>query len=141
MAINYGGLEETGFAGEELNHIYSYVSQNPLYWYDPYGLAKSKKPDGFGSSGGAEHTSGQRPSTTGTHEGGAATKRQDRGREKGDNSRDAPRKRPKNWRGVWPPRGFPPVINPCVLDPSICNPYWPLDPPISSLDVPLACKI
>ena len=43
LAIEVGALEETGFAGEELNHPYGYVSQNPLYWFDPYGLAKGGK--------------------------------------------------------------------------------------------------
>ncbi|MFP1679759.1 RHS repeat-associated core domain-containing protein [Alloalcanivorax sp. C16-2] len=40
VAISMGTLEETGSAGEVLNHVYGYVGQNPLYWIDPYGLAK-----------------------------------------------------------------------------------------------------
>lgn len=41
IAIDTGVLEETGFAGEGLNHLYGYVGQNPLYWFDPLGLAYS----------------------------------------------------------------------------------------------------
>jgi len=43
IAIEKGVLEETGLAGEELNHLYGYAGQNPLYWFDPYGLAKGGK--------------------------------------------------------------------------------------------------
>ena len=50
LAIEMGMLEETDFAGEELNHLYGYVGQNPLYWIDPYGLAGSNQGTG-GSSG------------------------------------------------------------------------------------------
>ncbi|WP_370978289.1 RHS repeat domain-containing protein [Agaribacterium sp. ZY112] len=40
VAIQVGVVEETGFANESLNHLYGYVGQNPVGWYDPYGLAK-----------------------------------------------------------------------------------------------------
>ena len=36
-----GIVEESGSAGEVLNHVYGYVGQNPLFWTDPYGLASS----------------------------------------------------------------------------------------------------
>ncbi len=42
LVITNGMLEATGTAGELLNHIYGYVGQNPLGWFDPYGLAKNK---------------------------------------------------------------------------------------------------
>jgi hypothetical protein len=43
FAIEYGPLEVSGSADEILNHTYGYVGQNPLSWYDPFGLAKGGK--------------------------------------------------------------------------------------------------
>jgi RHS repeat-associated protein len=51
-----------------------------------------------------EHTKNARPSTKGKHEAGRARQRQDRGGERGDESRRPPRKPPPNHRGPWPPR-------------------------------------
>lgn len=58
------------------------------------------------SSGGKEHTSNSRPSTKNKHESGQSAKKKSRGGESGDEQRDFPRKRPKNWRGGWPPIKF-----------------------------------
>ncbi len=51
VAIEIGALEETGFAGEVLNHSYGYVGQNPLFWTDLYGFGR-KENGGSGSSSG-----------------------------------------------------------------------------------------
>jgi hypothetical protein len=50
------------------------------------------------------HRKGKRPSTQQKHQKGVKRLLRDRGREKGDKNRDAPRKRPKNWQGPWPPK-------------------------------------
>ena len=57
-----------------------------------------------GESGGEEHTSNARPSIKGKHEKGSARKDRDSGGEDGDFRRLPPRKRPKEWRGPWPPK-------------------------------------
>lgn len=82
---------------------------NPLRFVDPFGLAE-------------EHTKNARPSTQHKHEQGQARKAQDAGGEKGDESRREHRKKPKNWRGKWPPKaiGVIPIILTCENDP--CNP-------------------
>lgn len=59
--------------------------------------------DPLGSSGGAEHTSGARPSKEQDHEKGKARKKRDRGGEDGDERRDYPRRKPDGWKGPWPP--------------------------------------
>jgi len=41
VAIEVGVLIKSGTAGEELNHLYGYVGQNPFSWIDPYGLAST----------------------------------------------------------------------------------------------------
>ncbi|HEX7025711.1 MAG TPA: RHS repeat-associated core domain-containing protein [Gammaproteobacteria bacterium] len=115
VAIAIGALKETGFAGEELNHLYGYVNQNPLYWVDPYGLAE-------------EHTKNQRESNREKHEKGDARKNKDRGNEKGDKNRGWPRKRPPSWKGPWPPRIVPLLICP------ICSYVLPPEPPSNSCD-------
>ncbi len=97
IAIESGALEETGFAGEELNHLYGYVGQNPLFWFDPFGLA--------------EHTTNQRPSNVPKHESGESRRNRDRGNEKGDKNRRENRKRPKGFKGPWPP-GLGPLLCP-----------------------------
>ncbi len=83
-------------------NTYGYVNENPVFWYDPEGLAKKKKPKGFGKSGGADHRSNARNSTTPKHQVGDAAKNQSRGKEKGDTSRNAPGRKPKGFRGPWP---------------------------------------
>ncbi len=113
FAIKVGTLEETGFAGGELNHLYGYVGQNPLYWLDPYGLA--------------EHTTNPRPSNLPKHESGDARRQRDSGNEKGDKNRRESRKKPKGHKGPWPPRipGLPVLI--CPLCPLVFPP--PNSPP------------
>ena len=61
------------------------------------------KPGPLDSAGGAEHTSGARPSTGDKHDVGRGRVKTDRGGEKGDDARDLPRRRPKGWTGPWPP--------------------------------------
>ncbi|MEO2174633.1 MAG: RHS repeat-associated core domain-containing protein [bacterium] len=48
IGISMDILEESGSAGEWLNHAYGYVGQNPLFWNDPYGLAKSGQTTNLG---------------------------------------------------------------------------------------------
>jgi RHS repeat-associated protein len=50
------------------------------------------------------HRKGKRESARGRHEQGEARTQRDRGGEKGDVRRRAPRKRPKGWKGPWPPK-------------------------------------
>jgi RHS repeat-associated protein len=124
-----------GFAGEDSN-LFGYVENDPVNWIDPQGLAKSKTPDGYGTSGGTPHKSGARNSTTGKHQDGQANNKKSRGREKGDNARKAPRKRPSDWRGKWPP---PSRIIPLVLPlpPAVLEGFLPPLP--YPPDVPLEC--
>jgi len=88
------------FDGGDTN-LYGYVESDPVNGIDPTGEAE-------------EHTKGARPSTQGKHEKGQARKQQDYGGEKGDKSRDVPRKRPPGHKGPWPGKipGMPPIICP-----------------------------
>jgi RHS repeat-associated protein len=54
------------------------------------------------TSGGKEHTKGQRPSTREKHEKGKSAKDKSRGGEKADEERRPNRKRPVDWKGPWP---------------------------------------
>ncbi|MFS2032601.1 Ig-like domain repeat protein [Polaromonas sp. CT11-55] len=60
--------------------------------------------DPLAPAGGKEHTSGARPSTEGKHQAGQDRKKTDRGGEKGDSTRDYPRRKPDGWKGSWPPK-------------------------------------
>ena len=86
------------------------------WWYAP---STKSNPDPLDSAGGSEHSSGIRPSTKPQHEGGTARKIKDRGGEKGDSQRDWPRRRPKKWKGEWPPKEglLPPVESPTPSTP------------------------
>lgn len=59
--------------------------------------------DPYGPSGGEEHR-GKTPSKKGKHQKGKSRKSKSRGGEKADKRRPFPRRRPKNWKGTWPPR-------------------------------------
>ena len=83
-------------------NMYAYVWNNPINWIDRNGL-NGEDPGATDPSGGSEHTSNARPSTQGQHEKGKARKQKDRGGEKGDKKRRPNNKRPKNWKGPWPP--------------------------------------
>ncbi len=87
------------------------------------------------------HDKGKRKSTRGKHEEGDARRKQDRGKEKGDDRRSGPRKRPDGYKGPWPrPKeneGQPepePTTGPCVVaGPGGCSdmiyvPIMPLAP-------------
>ncbi len=87
-------------------------------YIDPEGTEKSKAPEGYGPSGGKDHKKGKRKSTKGKHEKGGAAKDKSRGRERGDNNRRPPRKKPDSYKkGPWPPKipGLPPFFNPCIF--------------------------
>lgn len=114
LAIAAGVLEETGNAGEVLNHLYGYVGQNSLIWYDPYGLAKKKyeKPENPNKRKGAE-------------------KRQQSGareRNKGHPDAEEHSRRPKG--GFRPRLPFLPVINLCLLNAGLpgCPNYCDINP-------------
>ena len=55
-------------------------------------------------AGGSEHVNKKRPSTKKKHEDGIARKGKNRGGEKGDKNRRPPRRKPKGWKGPWPPK-------------------------------------
>ena len=50
------------------------------------------------------HRTGARESTREKHEAGDARRKQDKGGEKGDSSRNPYGKRPSGWSGPWPPK-------------------------------------
>jgi len=64
--------------------------------------SKGGGPNPLDSAGGTEHTGNARPSTKGRHQEGQGRKKQDRGGEKGDDSRRLPSRRPMKWKGPWP---------------------------------------
>ena len=112
-------LEETGFAGEELNHLYGYVSQNPYFWTDPYGLAKNKNKGKFVNPN-------RNPNKKKGGGSGTGTKKGDGGRQRNvghDNAEEHNRsntgKRGGTGRGGKGLRGPFPVV-PCFL---IVHPY------------------
>ncbi len=55
------------------------------------------------SAGGEEHQEGARESTREKHEDGQARRQRDRGGERGDRNRRLPRRKPRGWKGPWPP--------------------------------------
>ena len=95
------------FGGGDAN-LYGYVSDDPINWFDSFGLA-------------AEHETNKTESNRNKHEEGQARKERDRGGEKGDKNRSPPRVRPENWKGPWPPRipGLPILI--CPLCPYVVD--------------------
>ena len=90
--------------------------------------------DGSGEGGGKStndagepakgHRKNARPSTKGKHESGDARRAQDRGGERGDGRRRAPRKKPKGHKGPWPPKSR--SVGPIIVIPPL--PFDPLTP-------------
>jgi RHS repeat-associated protein len=78
------------FAGGDTN-LYAYVGNDPVNFLDKTGNA-------------AEHTKNRQPSNLSKHQKGTTRKQLDRGGEKGDIKRGAPRKRPNKYKGKWPPK-------------------------------------
>ncbi|NEV65274.1 RHS repeat domain-containing protein, partial [Thiorhodococcus minor] len=113
------GKDPIGFEGDDSN-LYGYVIQDPLNWYDPEGKARKggnkERPKNPNKRTPPEH---RRPSV-------------DRERNIGHPEGEEHSRRPK---GGFKPRGrifpMPLIIDPCLLDPSLCNPYYPLDLPPS----------
>ena len=70
--------------------------------------AESRSKSQSNSLGEKEHTKDARPSTEQKHEEGVARRQLDQGGEKGDETRRQkgmfPRKRPRGWKGPWPPK-------------------------------------
>lgn len=93
---------------------YIYVKNDPVNWIDPQGLAKKKyeNPENPNRRKGAEN---RKP--TGDRERNVAHP------EGEEHSR-----RPKGGFRLRTPWMMP-IIDPCLLDPTLCNPYWPLKPP------------
>jgi len=58
----------------------------------------------IGKAGGAQHKKNKRRSTKERDEFGKARKQRDRGQEGGDLERKLPRRRPKGFKGPWPPK-------------------------------------
>jgi RHS repeat-associated protein len=81
-------------------HSYSYVGGDPINWFDSTGLE-------------GEHTSNARRSTLKKHEDGQARKKKYKGGEKADKERRPHRKKPKGWKGKWPPTGVGAAV-PCL---------------------------
>ena len=65
------------------------------------------------------HDKGKRPSTKEKHEKGDARRGQDRGGERGDESRSPPRKAPPDYKGPWPPK-------PSKAEPMMPSPHTPI---------------
>ena len=105
-----GALEETGFAGEALNHLYGYVGQNPLYWFDPYGLAKGKNK-------GKPANPNRNPEKKKGGGSGTGTKKGDAGRERNRGIDEEHSRRPK---GGFRVPGLPALI--CPLCPLVFPP-------------------
>lgn len=55
----------------------------------------------------AEHETNKTPSNREKHENANARRKRDVGGEKGDKKRSPNRRRPKNWKGPWPPAAIP----------------------------------
>ncbi|MFZ5746952.1 MAG: RHS repeat-associated core domain-containing protein [Pseudomonadota bacterium] len=90
-------IASTGLAADGANKIVRGLTGGPR---GPTALEARKS----GKGGGAEHTSGARPSATGKHEAGQARKGLDAGGEKGDARRRPPRRPPDGHKGPWPPK-------------------------------------
>ena len=83
--------DPSGFFGGDTN-LYAYVFNDPVGYIDSNGLA--------------DHRKNKRKSNQPKHEQGNARRQADRGGEKGDARRRVNNKRPKNYKGKWPPKGF-----------------------------------
>jgi hypothetical protein len=64
-------------------------------------MAKKKKK--LGKAGGSEHRKRKRPSTKGKHQRGKARKSQEREWDPDDPRWRPPRRKPKGYKGAWPP--------------------------------------
>jgi hypothetical protein len=102
-------------------NLYAYVENDPINYTDSTGEAKGKyqKPTNQNQRKGAD----QRQKTG------------DRERNVGHPEGEEHSRRPKG--GFKPPRGrfgFPwnLIPDPCLIDPTICNPLWPYEPPSCS---------
>jgi len=117
LSIDLGLINPDGDYTNPIDHLYNYVHNDPIGYFDPEGLA--------------EHSTNKRESNRNKHEAGDARRKKDGGGEKGDEGRSPPRKRPPGHKGPWPLiRGFLiPVLpyDPCVIMPEICNPCAPFN--------------
>jgi len=78
----------------ELAHVFNLEIQGQhVYRVSPSGVLVHN----------ASHRKGKKKSTKQRHEEGQKRQNMDRGGEKADPGRTPPRKRPKGWRGPWPP--------------------------------------
>lgn len=118
------------FEGDDAN-LYGYVFSDPINFIDDNGEEPKNTNNNVNPtdpSGGSEHKDGSRESTREKHEKGDARKKKDRGGEKGDQRRRDNLKRPKHWKGPWPP-ALPLIL--CILCPYIFPENDPLMYPTS----------
>jgi len=113
IALDMWSLDITGFAGEELNHLYGYVGQNPLFWSDSFGLAKGKnkgKPVNPNLNPDKKKGGGR----------GTGTRRGDAGRERTQGIDEEHSIKPQNGHRIRGGRWWF-IIDPCLIDPIICG--------------------
>jgi hypothetical protein len=55
-------------------------------------------------AGGEQHKTGKRRSTLDKHQRGRSRKKRDREGEQADRFRSRPRRKPRGWKGPWPPK-------------------------------------
>ena len=84
-------------------NLYAYSIGDPINFVDNEGAAPRRPRDEVGEPP-SGHRSNARESVRERHEKGDARRARDRGGERGDARRRLPRKRPKGWKGPWPPR-------------------------------------
>ncbi|NOX26890.1 MAG: RHS repeat-associated core domain-containing protein [Gammaproteobacteria bacterium] len=107
-------------------NTYSYVEQNPLYYYDPDGLAKKKNKNPPNPNTKNKQDAGK--SGTGTKKGDAGRQRNQGHPNAEEHNRDNRGKSGGKSKGGFPFR-IPPIFDSiiCAENPVLCNPCFPFD--------------